>query len=879
MLRTDHLKRFGALVTALATLISLPAYAKPAGAQLGVVSASGSLTSGGTLSYQFNLNVMTTPGNLVVKASLTGKRLRKEFPVLTVSNPALGYTADMAGTAIRIPARFSGNAVLHVRAKYKGKLIGKQTIAVSIAAPPVTTNLYDVGFENPVTLDGSIVPTSGLGSSLTYTWVQTSGKTVTLSTNGVPQTSFTTDALTNFVTMTGSSSSLYYSYVQSGVTNQLYVEPEHRFGSDSGIALDNQQAGVATYGFKLLVSDGSVTRTGVFNVACTIQTPAQPNIPVGVTAFYKGKTNSTSWSLTSKPTGSSATLIHTNGLIPELRPDVEGIYVIKDNVTGQTLTNTAASWTGVEFCAICHGPNNNVGQDDLVTPWSQTEHATMAQRGVDGEVSSHYDESCFQCHTVGFNQSPAAAINGNFYAVQQQLGWQFPAVLQPGNYAAMPAELKNLANIQCENCHGPGSRHPGAPSISLDVKVCASCHQSGTQEVIVQQWEISPHSGAYESDASHGARFGCSQCHSPEGFTQVAQGVSAGLNALGTNAVSVQAGPLSCQVCHDPHHAFGDTTGNRHQLRVYDTVHLGNPLLATSPTITIGLGDVLTTADLRLTNSTITVTNAGLSAACMVCHNAREWPTQIAVGTNQMYYVTTIPDMSTAGEIFAGLGAYDYGLAMGNSFHTHLAQCQSCHMYTLRKPVNGVPQDSLVIDGVVTPVTTAVYNQFVNVLGNHTFEMSYEYTDTNGVQHTVDDIAACNQCHGSFEPVDSFDFMPGNAQDYDGNGVIEGVQTETQGVLSNLATLMYATGLSNTVSHGSTTYFGSGYSTNNAVLADAQHKAAWNWNLEYYEGSHGVHNTQFTIRMLQSTYTDLSTNYYGDVTKTYQNAFPDAYLR
>jgi hypothetical protein len=830
---------------------------------------------------------MTNAGPLVVKATIVGKKFHAKFPLLTINNPSLGVSEFVSGTSVQIPSSFTGAAVMHVTATFNRKNIGSQTFSVTITAslPPspltVTTNLYDVGFENSVTLDGSIVPTSGLTGALTYAWSQTSGKTVTLSTNGVVSTSFTTDALTNFVTMTGSSNSMYYSYVEGGVTNQEYVEPEHRFGRLVGISLDNQEASAATYGFKLLVSNGSVTRSGVFTVACSLQTPAQPNIPVGVTAFYKGATNSMNWSLVSHPDGSVATLGHTNGLIAELRPDVEGVYIISNNVTGQILTNTAASWTGYQFCNICHGPGNNVGQDDMVTPWSQTKHATMAQRGVDGLLSSHYNESCFQCHTVGFNQSPAAT-NGNFYAVQQQLGWAFPAVLKAGNFAAMPTELQNLANIQCESCHGPGSRHPGSPSVSLDVRVCASCHQSGTEEVNVQQWEVSPHAGGYESVSSTGNRAGCSQCHSPAGFISVAEGVSAGItNASGANAVALGTGPLTCQVCHDPHNAFGNS--DRHQLRFYGSVQLGNPLLTNSPTIYIGLGDSLTTARLQLTNSTVTVTNAGLSAACMVCHNAREWPTQIQVsgsGTNQMYYQTTTPDMSTAGEIFAGLGGYDYGLNMGNSFHTHLADCQTCHMYTLRAPVNGVPQDSLAIDGVVTPVTTAVYNQFVNVLGSHTFEMSYQYKDTNGVQHTVDDIAACNQCHASFTPVTTFDFVPdANWGDVDGNGVVAGVQTETQGVLNNLATLMYATGLSNTIAHGSTTYFGGGYSTNNAALAAAQHKAAWNWNLEYYEGSSGVHNTQYTIRLLQSTYTDLSTNFYSDATRTYQNAYPNAFLR
>jgi len=249
---------------------------------------------------------------------------------------------------------------MHVTAAFNRKSIGSKTLHVTITAvtnapPPsgsltVSTNLYDVGFENSVTLNGSIVPTSDLSGTLTYVWSQTSGKAVTLSTNGVASISFTTDALTNFVDL--GTTNFVNDIDDAGYTNQLYVPPEHRFGTDSGISLDNQQASAATYGFKVLVSDGSVTRTGLFTVATSLQTPAHPNIPVGVTAFYRGATNSMNWSLVSQPAGSIAALVHTNGLVAELRPDVEGVYVIQDNVTGKIVTNTAASWTGVQFCAI-----------------------------------------------------------------------------------------------------------------------------------------------------------------------------------------------------------------------------------------------------------------------------------------------------------------------------------------------------------------------------------------------------------------------------------------------------------------------------------------------------------------------------------------------
>jgi hypothetical protein len=555
-------------------------------------------------------------------------------------------------------------------------------------------------------------------------------------------------------------------------------------------------------------------------------------------------------------------------------------------VTGETLTNTAASWTGVQFCNICHGPNSNVGEADLVTPWSQTLHASMAQRGVDGVLGSFYGESCFQCHTVGFNKSPAAT-NGNFYAVQQQLGWMFPSVLHAGNYAAMPTALQDKANIQCENCHGPGSRHPGSPSVSLDVKVCASCHQDGTHHVRPEQWEISPHAGAYDNvSQGEGIRNVCARCHSARGYTDVAKGTS---DVRNTNSITTATGPLSCQACHDPHDKFGNA--DRHQLRVYDSALLGNPYFR-SNTVTIALGDSLTTADLRLTNSNLIVTNLGNAATCITCHNGRQLPTQtIIYGTNTVlsaktlrpttigvskYYQVGGPHDQTAGEAFLGVGMFDYGQEMGNSFHTYLAKCQTCHMYQLKAG------DTINVNDEPVLITSDNLETYANVVGNHTFEMSYSYVGTNGVTNVVDNIAACNQCHASFEPVDSFDFKTVFAHDYDGNGEIEGVQTETQGMLNNLGRLLKTTGVTITTNaSGDVTSVSTsaGYSTNNVVLAEAQGKAAWNFLAVTREKSFGVHNTQYTTRLLQTSYTDLSTNYFGDVTKTYQKAFTNAFLR
>ena len=60
------------------------------------------------------------------------------------------------------------------------------------------------------------------------------------------------------------------------------------------------------------------------------------------------------------------------------------------------------------------------------------------------------------------------------------------------------------------------------------------------------------------------------------------------------------------------------------------------------------------------------------------------------------------------------------------------------------------------------------------------------------------------------------------------------------------------------------------------MVQDAQRKAQWNFWLILRDGSLGVHNTQYTIRLLQSSYTDLSKAVGGN---SFQTDFPNAYVR
>ncbi|HUI05499.1 MAG TPA: hypothetical protein VL486_00685 [Verrucomicrobiae bacterium] len=850
------------LVGALVTSVLQPVCAaKPPPAQLGTLQIGGSPTSGGTLTYQLNLTV-TSPGVLVTKGRLTGKKLRVLFPALT--NSVVAGVMSVTSDSVAIPTNFLGTAVLRVKAKLGRRNIGQKSVLITIsaAAAPTTpqTTLYDVGFNTNVAVNADAVSTNGFTPPLTYAWSLTdtdvrTNATFSSTTTNAP--TFNTLPLTSFTNLLDVTS--------GGVTNVLDpvdLENSYDLATNSNLVhFTSEQVTATTYHLQVIVSDAAHAATGTVTVISTSVSPGQPSIPLGERQYLTGAPNGTnastySWSITAKPTGSTAVLVGSKTRTPSLEPDAEGDYVLQLTVSGGGKTNSSfvtvrgATYVGVATCASCHGTSPLVGLEDYYTPWSQTLHATMAQRGIDGLLGSSYNASCLACHTVGYNQSPSAT-NGNFYAVQQEVGWTFPTVLQYGNYAAMPAALQNKANIQCESCHGPGSQHPGAESANLDVAVCATCHQDGHFHNRPKQWRLGPH-GADDEYLSvsigEAPNPSCAKCHSPTSFVDYLKG-----KAL----TRLEAGRLTCQACHDPHNV-AMFPADAHQVRVYDTVTL----------------DSIDTS----TGTNAVLTGQGASALCMQCHNARANPYQVSSG--KPYYMSSLPHESTATDILLGFDTV-----------TNVVATVVTGGVTNLVPVASVTLENSAHSGVAKCIDCHMYNAGVNTVGDHTFSMSDRLTGE-------DDIAACNQCHAGVDPVteaEGFDHVsivrsgfPG-AADYNGDGTVSGVQTEVDGLLANLEDKMTncvdSSTATNSLKHSAGYPFWSGYSTN-TVVATAQHAAVWNYQMIARELSHGVHNTAYTVRLLQWTYTMLSTNTFDRRTTTVGNPyggvtgdFPSADLR
>jgi Secretion system C-terminal sorting domain/Cytochrome c554 and c-prime len=361
------------------------------------------------------------------------------------------------------------------------------------------------------------------------------------------------------------------------------------------------------------------------------------------------------WAIPVAPVGSVITLDSTQTQWFTFRPDLEGNYTVEVTITTDSGVATArqdivaASYVGIGTmggatadmasgqCASCHA-----GQ---AAKFMLTNHASKLTREMDGLGSSYYGERCISCHTVGFNDD-AEAVNGGFDDVMTDVGWTFPDTLQDGNWQNLVdnfPELAQLANIQCENCHGPGSLHKGVKNnidLTISAETCAKCHAEEPYHVRPLQWETSAHANG-SSLAYAGSRTPCNGCHSGYGFISRMDPAS--------NLDQVTGGVITCATCHDPHDASG-----KHQLRpaALENVELSN-------------GDVISFGE--------------VGKLCMNCHKSRRNAEEYVKGSVSKYFG---PHGSPQADMLAGTNAITFGRVLPNSTHMDVVEeaCVTCHM-------------------------------------------------------------------------------------------------------------------------------------------------------------------------------------------------------
>jgi hypothetical protein len=564
-----------------------------------------------------------------------------------------------------------------------------------------------------------------------------------------------------------------------------------------------------------------------------IGVPVYLEADVNIAVPASGITNVT-FTLTSAPNGSGAAIapspLSTNVPMYDpsaaqlyqvagyavLQPDMHGQYTVtatigttSNGMTNVSYTITAGTYVGVGTCELCHS-GSTVAEEEYQY-WTNTAHSMIFTEGINGVLGSHYSVSCLPCHTVGYDTNAASLADNGFYSTQLADSWTFPKVLTNGNFAAMPANLQNLGNIQCENCHGPGSEHAGAlgntnvanwPLLTKTTSSgdCTQCHDDPPHHYYGTEWYSSRH--ALTTGPNGPGREYCVQCHAANGFIGRIDYTSTNATTFApTNTIDTSAVDITCQACHEPH-------GN--------SIPQDNPhLIRTLAPVTLGDGTV--------------IANAGEGQLCLECHHSRNG----SAVTNVANYPLGLPTWpggksfgphdGPQGDMIEGANAITYGKTIPSSAHRYTVTnlCVGCHMQAVA-------------------ATDAAFLK----AGGHTFELSYSVV-TNGVTNIVDQVGACAQCHG---PLPSFNFP---VEDYAGVGTILGVQTEVQLLLNQLSALL----------PNKSGVIDGTVKTSLSVTTNwttAQLNAAYNWEFVNNDGSLGIHNAPFATGILKASIADLT---------------------
>jgi len=451
------------------------------------------------------------------------------------------------------------------------------------------------------------------------------------------------------------------------------------------------------------VSDGrgqSTTASLTINAASV--NGGTRNVAVGQRIYVNsGHDTGNAWTLSAIPANSTAVLDDAASRTPSFVVDRAGTYTVGEG--SHALTITAGTWRGMIAggtgdtvtpdgqCLVCHKGvfPNGIVVPDMFTPWLATGHATMFTRGINGAVSDHYSGACIGCHTVGNDDG---VTNNGFDEASAAAGWSMP-ILGAGAWnilvASEPAVAK-LANIQCENCHGPQdsvahtktfdtndqSQPFLSPRIAYAAENCATCHGAGAHH-IYSEWSTTGEGGMGHSNrgttalaaGATGLNASCGRCHSAQGYTLYAGVLNAGKVALNSipaaKLATVTTGnvePITCVACHDPHDAT-----NPNQLRFFgDTPNL--------PSGFAGHG-------------------MGKGALCLTCHNSRNGA---QTGSDTLTYLHedgelynagnptgySAPHQADQGDVFTGHNAYFLGanLPMTSKHAAVQDTCVGCHM-------------------------------------------------------------------------------------------------------------------------------------------------------------------------------------------------------
>ena len=450
-----------------------------------------------------------------------------------------------------------------------------------------------------------------------------------------------------------------------------------------------------------------------------------------------------------------------------------------------TMTIYAGDYAGVEKCAACHSGSV---MSDKVTPWSETGHSNKFEATWNSYSGTR--DYCIRCHVVGYDET---ADNSGFDDAVRSLGWN-------------PSEMSAMAFLKANPAGNMTLRDLTAnPAVSSVMNIqCENCHGPGDDA----------HTSTLSFESSV-----CTQCHAqyPD-YIQSAHYLNSGRNNLH------MAESTDCAKCHT-----GQGFVNyqiRHETLIFPNMATpNNPSNMIEPELQAPIGcvtchdpHIATNPDepnegksLQLrTSGEVTApqgwtVDAGESKVCVMCHSNKRDTAYLEKYLDSGN--SRGPHGNTQADVFYGEGVITWGENFSDSPHTFLVpdDCITCHM----------------------------------VDGDHTWSM----VTSEGTEKTE----TCMQigCHGA-GTITTFNRQA--RSDFDGDGTIEGVATEIEGLLEQLREVLPKNANGNLITSG----------FNTAGLTQVQLEAYWNYNVINSDGSNGIHNTQFIVQVLKETISQLS---------------------
>jgi hypothetical protein len=528
-------------------------------------------------------------------------------------------------------------------------------------------------------------------------------------------------------------------------------------------------------------------------------------MPVYLTADTTGGVNSFTWSFDLVPSGSNAAFNSTSDQSVKFTPDLTGWYAVKLTVNGGSTDVDSfyvSTYLGSPTSTMCDPCHQSYPGMEKYSSWVQTPHANIFREGITGQLEASsvnnmlmgkYSGNCFKCHTTGYDQN---VDNGNFGYLAHQNGFDttwYKTFTPAGSMYLIPTNDQTAWNLL----------------------------------------NSSPYNSALNT-----SNIGCESCHGPAYGHLISYGDTKKISA------SLDAGV--CLQCHDAptHHTIGTYyvtsvhykfPDGEHTARTYCyPCHSGaayvkyvkNP---TNPGYTADDGDVniscavchdphnATNFGLRImSNITLlngyTVTKGGNGQMCMRCHQARHVGNTSITNVPPYYgFFDYFEPMAPQTDMLFGQNAYEFGDSTLAGLNTHAQvpdACVTCHMANIGT-------------------------------GNSPSHQWGMIDTTGGTAH--DFTAGCTNCHG---PITSFNDIKA-ASDWDGNGKIEGVQTEIKGMMKILASYLPQ-------ENGKVITKLSNHADSMAVANRPEIvKGIYTYGYVETDGSYGVHNAKYTVKILQ----------------------------